>query len=206
MQTKQLAETIWPRARREIIGLLFTHPGEEWHLRDIARITDLAPATVQREAVSLSEAGILTRRSSGRQVLYGADTSCPIFQELRGIAIKTVGIAAPIRESLEEMSDRIEFGFIFGSMAAGSARPDSDIDVMLVGDVSLRDLVPILRELEDTLGREVNPVTMQIDEFKRRVGDDEAFVRRILGEPKIFLFGDDNELARVSGSRSVTPT
>lgn len=199
MRTTQLAETIWPKARRRIIGLLFTRPEEQWHLRDIARLTDLAPATVQREVVSLSDAGILTRQSSGNQVLYGADTSCPIFEELRGIAVKTVGVADVIRDALALFADRVEVAFIFGSMATGDAGPDSDIDVMLVGDVSLRDLVLVLRGLEERLGREVNPVTLSPDEFHSRAQQGEPFISRIMGEPKIFLFGDEDELERIGG-------
>ena len=201
-----LAEAILPKARRRIIGLLFTRPESEWHLRDIARLTDLAPATVQREVISLSQVGILTRRSSGNQVLYGADPGCPIFEELRGIAVKTSGVADVLREALGGFADRIEIGFVFGSMAAGNVRPESDVDVMLVGDVSLRELVLHLRGLEARLGREVNPVTMRADEFAKRIGDDDAFVGRIMGEPKVFLFGDEDELERVAGDRTAAPT
>lgn len=205
MRTAQIAETIWPKARREIIGLLFTRPDEEWHLRDIARLTDLAPATVQREVVSLSDAGILTRRSSGNQVFYSADRECPIFDELQGIAIKTVGVASPIREVLEDMTDRIAVAFVFGSIASGDARPDSDIDLMIIGDAGLRELSPRLRDLEKTLGRDVNPITMGPDELARRIAEREHFVSRVLGEPKVFILGDDHELERLAGTRATAP-
>lgn len=202
MRTTKLAETIWPKARREIIGLLFSRPDEEWHLRDIARLTGLAPATAQREAVSLSDAGILSRRSSGRQVLYSADRSCPIFGELRGIAIKTVGVASPVRQALEDLTSQIDVAFIFGSMASGDAGSASDVDLMVIGALSLRELVPVLGELEATLGREVNPVTMTADEFGRRVAEADHFVTRVLGEPKIFVFGNNDDLERLVGGRS----
>jgi len=201
-----LAEAIWPKARRRIIGLLFARPEEEWHLRDIARLTDLAPATVQREVVSLSNAGVLTRRESGNQVLYGADPSCPIFDELKSIAAKTSGVVDVIREALSDFADRVEVGCIFGSMATGTARPDSDIDLLLIGDISLRELVPELRGLESRVGREVNPVTMRAEEFRSRLHDDEPFIRRVIGEPKVFLFGDKDELRRIAGERETAST
>ncbi len=194
-----LAETIWPKARREIIGLLFTRPDDEWHLRDIARRIDLAPATVHREVVSLSDAGILNRRTVGNQVLYSANRSCPIFDELRGIAVKTTGLADVIRDALSDLSGRIEAAFIFGSFAAGEDRPDSDVDVMIVGELRLTDLVPQLRRLETGLGREVNPITMSAREFGRRAAENEHFVRRVLKEPKVFLFGDEDDLERIAG-------
>lgn len=194
-----LAETIWPKARRRIIGLLFSRPDEKWHLRDIARLTNLAPATAQREVVLLSDAGILTRRSSGNQVLYSANRACPIFDELRGIAVKTAGVTDPIRDVLIERAGQIEVAFIFGSVAKGAAKPESDVDLMVIGGVSLRELVPDLAELEDALGRDVNPVTMSVGEFRRRVAANDYFVVRVLGEPKIFVLGDSDELEQLAG-------
>ncbi len=201
-----LAETLWPTGRRRILGLLFAHPDEEWHLRDIARLTDLAPATVQREATALHEAGILTRRRSGRQVYYCADTSCPIFLELQGIALKTTGLADVVRRNLRRLADRIEVALIFGSMAQGNVTNESDVDLFVVGDIGLRDLAPALREMERTLRREVNAITMSAGEFAERLADGEHFVTGVLDEPMIFVVGDADDLARLADRGTATPS
>jgi len=193
-QDSGLADALWPKARRRILGLLFARPDEEWHLRDIARQTEMAPATVQREVTSLHEAGILTRRRDGHQVKYGADRSCPIFHELHSISLKTVGLADVLRDALDPVRDRVDVAFVFGSLAAGEATSRSDVDLMIIGRVGLRELVPVVREVTSALGREINPVTMEACEFRERVDDEEHFITRVLQEPKIFLIGDEDEL------------
>ncbi len=200
MQTAKvlLAEALWPKARRRILGLLLAHPDEEWHLRNIARETDLAPATVQREVISLYEAGILTRRRDGNQVKYGADRSCPIFPELQGLVLKTVGLADVLRQALQPLRDRIDIAFVFGSLAKGEATSGSDVDLMVVGGISLRDLVPVLQDAERTLSREINPVTMSAKEFSKRIAEGEHFVTSVLRDPRIYLIGDENELERLA--------
>jgi len=197
-QKRTLAEALWPKARRRILGLLLAKPEEEWHLRDIARATDLAPATVQREVTSLHEAGLLTRRRDGNQVKYGADRSCPIFPELQGIVLKTVGLADVLRQALQPLRDRIDAAFVFGSLAKGEATSESDVDLMIIGGISLRDLVPVLQDGERTLSREINPVTMSAKEFSKRIAEGEHFVTSVLRDPRIYLIGDENELERLA--------
>jgi len=201
MQTGKmaLAETLWPKARRRILGLLLANPDQEWHLRDIARQTELAPATVQREVTSLHEVGVLTRRRDGHQVKYGAERSCPIFPELRGIVLKTVGLADVLREALQPLRERIDIAFVFGSLAKGEATSGSDVDLMVIGGISLRDLVPVLQAAERTLSREINPVTMSAKEFSKRIAQEEHFVTSVLRDPRIYLIGDDDELERLAG-------
>jgi len=190
-------EALWPKARRRILGLLLARPDQELHLRDIARQTGMAPATVQREVTSLHEAGILTRRHDGHQVKYGADRSCPIFLELQGIALKTVGLADVLRRALEPVQDRMVVAFVFGSLAAGEATNRSDVDLMVLGQVGLRELVPMIREAMSALGREINLVTMSTAEFRQRIADNEHFITGVLRDPKIFLIGDEDELRQL---------
>lgn len=198
--TSRLAESLWPTGRRRVLGLLLGHPDEEFHLRDIARLTGLAPATVQREVTSLHAAGVLTRRDSGRQVYYGAERSCPIFAELRGIALKTTGLADVVRKALEPFTDRIEVALIFGSVARGEAANESDVDLLVIGDLGLRELTPVLQALETELRRDVNVVTMKAPEFAQRASSGEHFVTGVLKSPKIIVSGDADELGRLAGS------
>jgi len=199
MQTiSPLAQALWPKARRRILGLLLTNPDREWHLRDIARTTRLAPATIQREVTSLHRAGILTRRRVGHQVHYGANRNCPVFVELRALIAKTVGVADVLRRTLGEHESDIELALVFGSLAQGTDRPESDVDLLIVGEVRLQDLVRPLREAEATLSREVNCVAMRKDEFLRRIAEREHLVSAIVREPKIFVFGDEDDLGRLA--------
>lgn len=204
MRTSRLAEALWPTGRCRVLGLLFGHPDDEFHLRDIARLTGLAPATVQREVTSLHAAGVLTRRVSGRQVYYGAQQSCPIFTELRGIALKTTGLADAVCDTLEPFADRIEVAFIFGSVARGDMTNESDVDLLVIGEVGLRDLTPVLQALERELRRDINVVTMSAQEFAERASAGEHFVSTVLSAPMIFVSGDAYELGRLAGSATTS--
>lgn len=201
-----LAAALWPKVRRRILGLLLANPAQEWHLRAIVRRTDLAPATVQREVVSLAEAGILTRRQDGNQVYYQANQDCPIFSELRSIILKTVGLADVLREALTPLGDQIEVAFVYGSIAEGTDRSASDVDLMIIGEVGLREISQVLPDVHTTLAREVNPITITPAELADRVAQSEHFITTVLHEPKVFLIGDQNELDRIAGSETASAT
>jgi predicted nucleotidyltransferase len=196
------AQALWPLARRKVLGLLFGPSDQELHLREIARRTGLAPATVQREVASLARAGILERRRSGRQVYYRANPTCPLFRDLRGLMLKTVGLADVLREALEPLRDRIRCAFIFGSAARGDLLNDSDVDLMVIGEVSLRELVAPLRSAEADLSRPANAVTMRPEEFTGRVAQEQPFLANVLRGPKILLIGDEDELDAMAAERS----
>jgi len=184
-----MSQVLWPAARGAVLGLLHTMPERELHLRELARQTGMAPATIHREVAALVGAGILLQRRSGHQVYFRANQQCPIFPELRGLALKTVGLAEPLREALEPFGPRIDLAFVYGSMADGTARPDSDIDLCIVGSVALSELAHAMPPLRERLGREVNPVVLKRSEFDdlRQAGD--HFVCSILSRPRIDVVG-----------------
>jgi len=201
--TKQrgLAEALWPVGRRRVLGLLLADPERELHLRELVRRTELAPATVQAEVVRLTAAGILERRREGRQVYYRANRTCPIFPELRGLVLKTVGLADVLREALEPVRVEVRAAFVFGSVAEGQTRNESDVDLMVIGEATLRSLAGGLQEAQRALGREINAVTMRPREFADRVAGEDHFLRTVLEGPKIFLIGDAEQLAGLGKER-----
>ena len=202
-QSRLPAEVLWPLARRKVLGLLFGPADVEFHLREIARRTGLAPATVQREVAALTHAGLLERRRSGRQVYYRANRSSPLFLDLHRLVLKTVGLADVLRGVLEPLRDRISCAFIFGSAARGDLMNHSDVDLMVIGEASLGDLVEPMRPAEGAFGRPVNPVTMRPHEFVDRLAQEQPFLLNVLGDPKVYLIGDEDELARMAARRPV---
>jgi DNA-binding transcriptional ArsR family regulator len=192
-QERGLAEALWPAARRQVLGLLLSRPDREWHLREIARQTQLSPSAVQREVLLLAEAGIVERRVESRRAYYRANARCPIFPELRGIVLKTVGLADGLREALAGV-ENIRIAFIFGSMAKGTFDSRSDVDVMIVGDASFADISGALRAAEDRLGREVTPTVYSPQEFEEERRAKHHFLMRVLEEPKVMLVGNEDDL------------
>jgi len=192
-----LGTILFGKARRGILSLLHGHADEEYYLRQIARTTGIGIGPVQRELKQLTEAGIIQRRVQGRQVYYQANPGSPVFKELKSLITKTAGIGDTLRNSLAPSAGRIKVAFIFGSIASGNEGKASDIDVLVVGAISFGDTVSLLTPAEEKLGREINSVVYPIAEFKQKVRDDHHFVKTVLNSEKIFLIGDEGELARL---------
>jgi predicted nucleotidyltransferase len=153
---------------------------------------------VQRELKNMTDMGIIIREVQGRQVYYRANEKCPIFNELKSLVRKTFGVTEVIRQSLEPAAPKIKLVFIFGSMATGTEKKGSDIDVMVVGTVSFGDTVALLASAQEKLGREINTVVYPAAEFKKKVKEDHYFVKTVIKGEKIFIIGDESELNRLA--------
>jgi predicted nucleotidyltransferase len=174
--------------------LLYSHPDESFYLRQLARRTGAGMGSLQRELKQLSEAGIIIRNEIGRQAFFKANPDCPVYQELKDITTKTFGVADILREALSSLSDKIQVAFIFGSIVSGEFNQSSDVDVMLIGDISFADVVSTLSPVQETLSREINPSVYPPGEFKAKLSEEQHFIKSVLNSPKIFIIGDKNEL------------
>jgi predicted nucleotidyltransferase len=183
-----LANVLFGSYRRDVLGLLLLRPQDSFHVREIARLTGRPANTLYRELSTLASAGLLTRREQGNQVHYQANADNPIYEELRGILRKTTGLADVVREALAPLADRITIAFIYGSMASGEENARSDVDIMIVGEVSFAEAIEALAPAEQALRREVNPHVMGIMEFRKKLTD--GFVARVMAGTKIVLMGD----------------
>ncbi len=190
---RSLSSLLFPEYRRRILGLLLLRPDEALHGREIARRTSLPAGTITRELTRLAEAGLLKREKRGNQQVYSADTSGPIYQELASILRKTSGLADVLAEALAPLAPRLRLAFIFGSVARAEETSNSDVDLMLIGDVGFREAVELLHPTQATLGREVNAKVFAAHEFATKAGT-EAFLIDVLARPKIFLIGTDHDL------------
>ena len=145
----------------------------------------------------MTDAGIIVREVQGHQVYYRANARCPIFDELKNIVRKTFGVSDVIKKSLSSKAKKIRLAFIFGSVARSSDDRKSDIDVMVVGNISFGKIVDLLSSAEEQLAREINAVVYPEAEFNQKVKSDHHFLKNVLAEEKIFLIGDDSELNRL---------
>lgn len=194
---QSLASTLLPGYRRRVLGLLLLRPEEALHGREIARRTGLAAGTLTRELKRLADVGLLKREKRGNQQVYSADTSCPVFNEVAGILRKTSGLADVLAEALAGAAQKLRVAFVFGSMAQGKEVGASDVDLMLVGDIGFAEAVELLYPAQAMLGREVNPKVFTAAEFSAKAA--EPFLRDVLAKPKIFLIGNDHDLAELAG-------
>ena len=181
------------RIRAKILGWLFTHPDESFFVRQIALILKEDPTNVSREMAKLEELGILRSKRNGNLKYFQTNQECLFFEELKGLVLKTSGVAGRIRASLERLAG-IEFALIYGSFAKGEEKADSDVDLLIIGDVAMDPLDSDLGKLEKMLGREFNYVLYSKEEFKSKRKAKDGFLMDVLSGKKIMLVGAENGL------------
>jgi len=197
---------LFDATRRAVLRLLFIHPGERFYQRQIIRAVGRGSGAVQRDLAQLTGAGILKRTVEGRQTYYQANRGCHVFEELHGLIRKTFGAPEVLQRALHPLADKIQLAFIFGSVASGRDTPESDIDLMIVGDgISMHDVVSALAEAQDELRREVNPSIYAAGEFAHKLVEGRHFLSTVAQGPKIFLIGDESKLAGLAEKRVDRP-
>jgi predicted nucleotidyltransferase len=187
--------------RKRVLALLLLHPQQSLHVREIARSLDKPAGTLLRELQALAAAGVLVRKPVGNQVHFQANPTCPIYDELRGILKKTVGVADVLREALAPLAERIAVAFVYGSVASGEERTGSDLDVMIIGEARFAEVVAALDPAQELLRREVNPNLYSALEFRKKLAAGEPFLRRVLAGDKIFIIGGEDELGKLAAHR-----
>lgn len=191
--------------KAELFRLLFGLNDQELHVRELQRQSGFALSTVRQELKNLEALGLVTSRVSGNRTYYRGNQRHPLYPDIHGLVLKTNGLADVIRESLGQ--DSIHMAFVYGSMASGKETADSDIDLMVIGSLSLRELTKRMAGISERVGRELNPSIMTETEFRQRVEANDHFVMAIVAAPKLFVIGDMDELSAVGEERldSSTP-
>jgi len=195
---KNDASLLLGKTRSSILGLLLTDPSESMYTREIIRAVGGSSGAVQRELGNLEGLGLLVRENQGNQVHYRANTEHPIYVDLRGLLLKTTGVADLIGAALEPLKSRIRTAFLHGSFAKGEEMASSDIDLMVIGEVTFREVSDRLNEAEREVGRELNASVYSTADFLERIGQGNHFLTTVLEGDKIMLIGDDDELRRLA--------
>lgn len=187
-----LVDIVSSRVKAEILRLLFGLCQPELHLRELARQSGLSLGTVQQEVRRLTRVGVVNARRDGNRVYYRANAQHPVHAELRSLVLKTNGLVGVLHQALHDK--QVLLAFVFGSVARGETRAESDVDLMVLGPVGLRRLSQLLSGVAEKLGREINPHVLTPDEFKERQQQDDHFLTSVLAAPKLFVKGTEDEL------------
>jgi DNA-binding transcriptional ArsR family regulator len=187
------------RLRAKVIGWLFTHPDERFFVRQLTELLGEDSTNLSRELARLQQLGVVTCRLEGRQKYYQANVRSPVCEELKGLAVKTTGLADHLREALKSLTHQIQIAFIYGSFAQGDATSESDVDLILVGDLSSREAPACLVRIGTQLGREINCTVYTLKEFKKKIREKHHFIIAILKLPKIYLVGNEDALKKIIG-------
>jgi predicted nucleotidyltransferase len=190
-----LSAALFSRVQSRVLGILFGQPDQQFQLTEIISRAGSGRGAVQRELEKLTEVGIVATAAYGNRKLYHANRESPVFQELHQLILKTVGIVDPLREALTAYRQSIKSAFVYGSIAKGKDTAKSDIDVMIIGEgLVYSEVYSVLQQAEKHLARPVNPNLMTSNDWVRKVKAKSSFVTKILTQPKLFVFGNEDEL------------
>ena len=190
-----LSDALFTRTQQRVLSLLFGQSGRAFSVSELIHATGAGSGAIQREIARLAGSGLLVMEQVGNQKRYRANPDSPIHDELVAIVGKTFGVAIPLGEVLAPLADRIDLAFVYGSVAKRNDTAASDIDLMIVSDnLTYADIVAALHPLGERLGRDVNPTLYSKAELRKRLAAANAFVERVLAQPKLWVIGGEDDL------------
>jgi predicted nucleotidyltransferase len=191
-----LTKILSSKVRAELFRLLFGTQTEELHMRELQRGAGCSIGPIQTELRKLLDLQLVIARRSGNRLYYKANIQHPLYPEINMLVLKTNGLADYLKKLLQNRDD-ITAAFIFGSLASGSEKAASDIDLMFIGTAGLRAISGLLSDFKAKVGRDVNPHVFAKDEFIKRKLESEHFIASVLTSPKIFVKGTEHDLAEM---------
>jgi len=181
------------KVRQKLFRLYFSQTNRRYYLRELERLLDEPVGNIRRELLRWSKAGLFLREKVGNLTYYSLNKSFPLYEELKAIVSKTIGIEYILKEGLKGI-ESIVLAIIYGSVASGEDTGNSDIDVLLIGNPDMDELVNNVQEMEKELGREINYVLYTPEEFKRKKEARNIFIIDVLRNPKVFIIGEEHDL------------
>lgn len=192
----KLADALFTQVQQRVLALLFGQPERSFRSSEIIALADSGTGAAHRQLVRLAESGLVNVSRAGNQKHYQANQDSPVFAELHGLVIKTIGLAEPLEKALAPFAEHIDRAFIYGSYAKGTAVAQSDIDVMVICDgVTYSELYGALQEAEATLRRTVHVSLATAAEWKRKIATKNPFFTKVQTQPKIPLIGSADDIA-----------
>lgn len=191
-----VADALFTKVQQRVLGVLFGNPGRTFYANEIIALAGTGTGAVQRELAKLAAADLVTVTRVGNQKHYQANAAAPVFSELRGLILKTSGLADVLRSALAPLASQVRGAFVYGSVATGHDTAASDVDLLVVSEtLTHSELFTALEMATAQLGRRVNPTIYTPLELRKRIHERNAFMTRVLAQPRIWLIGNDDELA-----------
>jgi predicted nucleotidyltransferase len=185
-----IADALFSKVRQRVLGVLFGAPNTSFYTNELIGLVQSGAGAVQRELADLADAGLLTVRKQGNQKHFQANSASPVFAEMRSLVLKTMGLADVLRAALAPLAPQIGQAFVFGSIAKQQDTAESDVDLLVVSNtLGYGDVFAALEGATQTLGRTINPALYTVADFHARLQGDNAFIKRVMEQPKIWLIG-----------------
>ena len=181
------------KTRQALFQLYFTNPLSAYYLRELERLLNIPVSIIRKELVRLEKEGLFLSKRRGNLLFFYLNKDYPLFNELKNIVRKTIGIEGLLRQVINSING-IEIAFIYGSFAKNKEKPTSDIDLLIVGNIDEDELISKINQIEKSIKREINYVLFSPKEFRLKRKNKDVFIQDILKNKKIMLKGKIDEL------------
>lgn len=193
--TDGLADALFTPVQQRVLGLLFGQPERRFQSAELIRLAASGTGAVHRLLSRLEATGLVTATRVGNQKHYQANTASPVFAELHGLVVKTVGVVEPLRTALAPLARRIRAAFVYGSFAKGGERAGSDVDLLVVSDkLTYADVYEAIQPAELQLARAINPTVLSVSDWRSRRAKKGSFVTKVMAQPRLFVIGTEDDL------------
>lgn len=190
---KDATDILFGKTRQVVLARLYDVPVTKYYLRELSRQTGISAGALQKELRTLLGADLIVSEKDGNRVSYSSNTSHPIYPELLALVRKTCGVRTMIRNAFASLEEHVRFAAIYGSTAKHTDHAKSDIDLLVVGDLSLARILDVLHPLEDVFAREISVRLYSPDDFRQRLNDRQGFITGVINGPLDVLIGNLND-------------
>jgi predicted nucleotidyltransferase len=191
-----IASALFTKVQQRVLGVLFGNPSRSFYANEVINLAGCGTGAVQRELTRLAGAGLLSVKRVGNQKHYQANAAAPVYEELRGLVMKTSGLTDVLRAALAPLATGIRAAFVYGSVAKGQDTASSDIDLLVVSEsLTYADIFAAIEGASTRLSRKVNPAVYARKDLDRRLRQGNAFIKRVLSQPKLWVIGGEDDLA-----------
>jgi DNA-binding transcriptional ArsR family regulator len=201
MHLTATGNALFTKTQQRVLGLLFGEPERRFYTNEIVRLANMGRGTVTRELERLETIGLMTSIREGNQRYYQVNQNCPIYPEVLSIVRKTSGIDGIILSALQPWHERILIAFIYGPIASGKEDVNSPVDLFIIAEkLAYGDVMLALNEAAKEAGRAINPSIYSREQIRRELTKGNAFINRVMRNPKLWVLGTDSLLRGIKSS------
>lgn len=190
MRTANPINSLISPIKQAILAATYGQPDKWWYMRELAAFADRTPSSLQRELRAMTTSGLLRTRKDASRLYFKAEQDSPMYEPLRLLVERSIGIKNELKLVLEPLADKISVAFIYGSVARETDTVKSDVDLIVIGEIGLIDLAAELSRLEKRFRREFNVKCYTQKEFASKLRNNNHFVTSIMEEEKTFIVGN----------------
>jgi len=193
--TSEIDRLFGSKTRVALLSKLMMNADRSFYIRQLSRDLGIPYSMLYKEEKNLTALGIANEEKKGKVTLVSVNKKLPYFIELKGLMMKTAGLAGLMRSALSGLKG-IRYALVYGSFAGGEESESSDMDVLIVGDVGEEKILKAISTIEEQAGREINYILWNEHELRKRARSRHHLLIDITRKPVIMLIGEESEFRR----------